>query len=201
MRPENRRKREAQIIEAAYEVLETAGPSGLSMQAVAKQAKASLETLYRWYGDKTGLYAALVAANAAEVELAMTAAQGGPPRAVLVALGAQLYDMVTEERAIALNRAAAADASGTLGAALTEEGRARVKPLIGHAIARLDLALPPELAAPLFVDLLLGDAQIRRATGVMPVPARGTGTLRAERAVAILEQLDPTLLSAGQAPG
>lgn len=202
MRPENRQKRETQIIAAAYRVLESAGPSGLSMQAVAREAKASLETLYRWYGDKTGLYAALVAANAAEAEEALTRANEtqATPEAALIALGAQLYDMVTGERAVALNRAAAADATGTLGEALTREGRGRVVPLVGRAVARLDLPLPTSEAAPLFIDLLLGDMQIRRATGVMSLPDPGTGQKRAVRAVAVLRQIGGTGLSAEPAP-
>jgi hypothetical protein len=95
--------------------------------------------------------------------------------------------MVTGDRAVALNRAAAADATGTLGAALTAEGRGRVMPLIAAAVARL--GLPPDAAAPLFIDLLLGDIQIRRVTAVAPLPDPGTGHQRAERATTLLVRL------------
>ena len=88
-----------------------AGPADLSMQAVAREAKASMETLYSWYGDKTGLYQALVADNAVQIEVALIEAKTADPVAMLEDIGERLFDMVTSERAVALNRAAAADPS------------------------------------------------------------------------------------------
>ena len=67
MRDEARTKRAEEIEAAAYRLLEERGYDGLSMQAVAKAAKASNETLYRWYGDKLGLFSALIAGNTATV--------------------------------------------------------------------------------------------------------------------------------------
>ena len=55
MKSETRTERQKQIESAAYLVLEKKGFSGASMLAIAKQAKASNETLYRWYKDKNGL--------------------------------------------------------------------------------------------------------------------------------------------------
>nr|MEC9418796.1 TetR family transcriptional regulator [Pseudomonadota bacterium] len=54
MRAEARERRKAAIEAAAIELLLDQGYDNLSMLAVAKKAKASNETLYRWYGDKTG---------------------------------------------------------------------------------------------------------------------------------------------------
>ena len=48
--------REEEIEAAAYRLLEERGFAGTGMQAIAQAAHASNETLYRWYGDKTGLY-------------------------------------------------------------------------------------------------------------------------------------------------
>ena len=79
MRYENRSIRQDQIEQAAYTVLDAKGYGGASMLAIAKAAKASNETLYNWYGDKTGLFAALVRRNAAEVKALLEAqiAAGG----------------------------------------------------------------------------------------------------------------------------
>ncbi|MEQ8740678.1 MAG: helix-turn-helix domain-containing protein, partial [Hoeflea sp.] len=63
MREETRAARQAQIEQAAYEVLEEKGYAATSMLAIAKRARASNETLYNWYGDKTGLFRALVVRN------------------------------------------------------------------------------------------------------------------------------------------
>ncbi len=67
MRKSARAERARQIEETAYALLDQHGLEGLSIQALAKAARASNETLYRWYGDKTGLFKALVVRNAEEV--------------------------------------------------------------------------------------------------------------------------------------
>ncbi len=51
-------------------MLDAKGYAGASMLAIARQAKASNETLYNWYGDKNGLFRALVVRNAGEVRIA-----------------------------------------------------------------------------------------------------------------------------------
>lgn len=48
MREEKRSLRQQQIEAAAYEVLEAKGYGGTSMLGIAKQARASNETLYNW---------------------------------------------------------------------------------------------------------------------------------------------------------
>ena len=64
MREDNKAQRREQIEMAAYALLAEKGFQNMSMLAVSKAAKASNETLYRWYGDKTGLFKALIATNA-----------------------------------------------------------------------------------------------------------------------------------------
>ena len=61
-----RSQREVAIHAAAYDLLARHGYGGTSMLRVAQAAKASNETLYRWYGDKDGLFTAMVRANAGE---------------------------------------------------------------------------------------------------------------------------------------
>ena len=51
------------IEQAAYELIDEFGYDGISMLKIAKRAKASNETLYKWYGDKKGLFSALVETN------------------------------------------------------------------------------------------------------------------------------------------
>ena len=52
MRDDKKQQRRRQIEAAAYDLLVQYGYDGTSMLAVAKAAKASNETMYRWYGDK-----------------------------------------------------------------------------------------------------------------------------------------------------
>ena len=163
-------RREA-IEAAAFAVLEARGFAETSMLAVARAAKASNETLYNWYGDKTGLFRARVARNAARVAEVIE----GPLEPALV----RLLTMLTSREAVVLNRAAVADASGVLGQALAEAGRAAV-------MARLAARIGPE--ADLLLRLVIGDWQIRRLTGAMAEPTA------AEIAARVAEALDLWLI-------
>jgi AcrR family transcriptional regulator len=189
MRDENRSLRQDQIERAAYAVLDEKGYGGASMLAIARAAKASNETLYNWYGDKTGLFAALVRRNAAEVKALLEdqIAAGGDALDTLGRVGPVLLRLVTSDRAVALNRAAAADPTGELGRIIAVEGRETVAPLIAKIIAqggaqgRLvfdDLAV----ACETWLGLLIGDIQIRRVVGRMPQPGPEALAARAETA-------------------
>ncbi|MCP3970338.1 MAG: TetR/AcrR family transcriptional regulator [Rhodobacteraceae bacterium] len=190
MKEENRAARRTQIDSAAYELLQEKGYAGTSMLAIARRARASNETLYRWYGDKQGLFLSLIEANAAEVRglLEDNIALGRAPLETLKALGPMLLGLLTGDRAVALNRAAAADGGGELGAALTRAGRGVVAPLIGQVMAQAQAAdvlragETGELVA-LYLDLLVGDQQIRRAIGALPAPSEADCAARAERAL------------------
>ena len=177
MRDQHRSLRQAEIEQAAYAVLDDKGYEATSMLAVARAARASNETLYNWYGDKTGLFRALVRRNAAEVKALLEAeiAAGGDAVEALARIGPVLLALVTSDRAVALNRAAAADPTGELGRAIAAEGRDTVAPLIaavlaqGRAKGQLafdDLAM----ACETYLGLLIGDLQIRRVIGRLPQP-------------------------------
>ncbi len=173
MREDNRALRREQIEAAAYALLAEKGFQNMSMLAVSKAAKASNETLYRWYGDKIGLFKALIATNAERVAVRLRAAfdKSSQLDRTLAEIGPVLLSMLLGDRAVALNRAAAADASGVLGEALAEEGRGKVFPLMvdlfGKLVARGKLTGNPAELAALYIDLLVGDLQIRRATGAL----------------------------------
>lgn len=196
MRDEKRSLRQQQIEDAAYEVLESRGYSGTSMLGIAKQARASNETLYRWYGDKQGLFRALVKRNAAEVKtlLEQELKTDNDALSILQRLGPKLLLLLTGDRAVALNRAAAADASGELGATLSTEGRETVFPLLEQVLIRArdegQLSFDDSReTVGLYLDLLIGDQQIRRIIGRLPSPSDQFCKDRADRAVRHLRQL------------
>lgn len=204
MRDEARAARAKEIEAAAYRVLEENGHEGLSMQAVARAAKASNETLYRWYGDKTGLFEALIAGNTDLVRAALEQAQDGPALDVLARVGPVLLGMLLGPRAVALNRAAAADPSGTLGRALGRAGRETVAPWIRGVMARAQdegtLGGDPGEMAETWLALLIGDLQVRRVTGAMAAPDARMIAARAAQALDCLTRLFPPgdLDAAGQ---
>lgn len=195
MKTDARQARRDQIESAAYEVLESKGHAGLSVLAVAKAARASNETLYRWYGDKTGLIRALIARNADVVgaELAAALERDTDTADVLSRVGPLLLTMLTGPRAVALNRAAAADDSGTLGQTLAEAGRGTVVPLVIQVMDRARSAgqLDGDAAemAEVWIALLLGDLQVRRVTGALNDLSAAQISVRSERARDLLFRL------------
>ena len=188
-------ERRRAIEAAAYELLAEVGYRSASLLAIAKRARASNETLYQWYGSKQALFRSLVEDNASEVRellVGLSAGEGGA-MAVLEALGPLLLGLVTSDRAIQLNRAAAADVDdgGALGEAIAVAGREAVMPLLTDLLRRLvnerQIAVAGEaevaLAAETYVALLVGDWQVRRVIGVMAEPTPAQLRARAARAL------------------
>lgn len=161
--------REEEIEAAAYRLLEERGFAGTGMQAIAQAAHASNETLYRWYGDKTGLYRALITRNARLIveQIARARAEGHRGLAALERAGPVLLGAILSDRAIALNRAAAADRTGQLGPVLAEAGRSAVLPLLIEIVAEALAAghLGTRLAPRMRGRLPLGDADPGDAAG------------------------------------
>ena len=190
MRDENKASRQDKIEQAAYAVLEAKGYAGASMLAIAKAARASNETLYNWYGDKTGLFKALVLRNAEQVKAQLEEGlnSGDSPLEILRALGPRLLALLISPRAVQLNRAAAADPTGELGTVISERGRETIAPLIGKLMdrARSGGALVYDSTADavgLYLDLLVGDLQIRRVIGREPPMEEAAISHRAEQAL------------------
>ncbi|WBU59008.1 TetR/AcrR family transcriptional regulator [Paracoccus albus] len=187
MKEESKQKRHAQIANCAYDVLGTSGYSGASLLTIAKAAKASNETLYRWYGGKLGLFEAMIRDNAAETRERLEAAIGSEadPMQTLKAIAPVLLGMVLGEKAVLLNRAAAADPSNELGKAIARNGRDSLAPLIGNVMARLSTGsgYSHHEMTDMFISLLIGDLQVRRAIGAMSEPDASYTEARANTAI------------------
>ncbi len=198
MRPENQEARRTQIEAAAYELLTEKGYKATSMLAIAKRAAASNETLYKWYGNKQALFGSLVEANAREAShlLRQNLDQQADLEQTIKAFGPLLLHMVTGEKAVALNRAAAADAdeTGILGDTLSRAGRNSVAPLIAQTFElardRGEMAFDDTgEVVELYLGLLIGDLQIRRVIGASPPLSDAQVQHRADRAWRVLETL------------
>lgn len=190
----NEERRRNEIEDAAYRLLLEKGFKATSMLAVARLAKASNETLYKWYGDKIGLFAAMILQNTktVEAELVKVRTEGEAGLDALNAVGRTLLEMVTGDRAVALNRAAAGDPSGRLGALLAKQGRSRVAPQIAKLIQELygdDIDF--QECTETYIMLLIGDLQIRRATGAISLLTKKDIAARADRATRQLQVLYP----------
>lgn len=190
--------RRARIEEAAYAVLKESGYKAASLLAIAQRAAVSNETLYKWYGNKQGLFRSLIEANAREArELLESALQkGSDPLETLAALGGPLLSLVTGERAVVLNRAAAGDLgdTGTLGPAIARFGRDTIAPLLRDLLqtasrSGLIACDAPAGAAEIYFRLLIGDLQIRRVIGVLDELPPAEIERRASQATALFVQL------------
>ncbi|MBL6432408.1 MAG: TetR/AcrR family transcriptional regulator [Alphaproteobacteria bacterium] len=107
------------------------GEKALTTAAVARAANCSKESLYRWFGDRDGLLAAIVAHQASKVRVPhendrLTASAF---RERLVTFAEDLLTVLAGDTSLALNRLAIGQASregSPLGRLLLERGRLRI---------------------------------------------------------------------------
>ncbi len=175
------------------------------MARIAERAGASKETLYAWFGDKTGLAAALIEANAdrsvlvpapEEIDEMHTLAD---TREVLSGCARGLLALLTGRESVALNRAAMA--SPVLARELLASGRGRTGPAVERYLARVHelglLRVPdPGDAFRLFYGLVVRDTQIQTLLGAPPPPAterRAQAEQAVERFLALTSPHGPSL--------
>jgi AcrR family transcriptional regulator len=180
---ERRDARRDHILDITLELLARHGYEGTSMHKVAGGARTSKETLYAWFGDKAGLFEALVSreAQAMNDELAAALAAeepGGDARETLVRFGTDVLTLLLGPRSLTINRAAiaAASTSPELGRILAAKGRETTRPLVQrhltaeHRAGRLNIPDADE-AFELLMGLLLRDLQVRLLIGATAAPA------------------------------
>ena len=194
MRSESKELRRREIVEHAFAMLAQDGYAAFSMQALAKVSRSSKETLYGWFGGKAGLYEAMVAENAATLVLPSAEAADGVGE--LSRFGADLLTVLLGERAVLLNRVAAAEAGSetTLGEFLSAKGRSHVMPKLAiyFAASAQQVAICVEASeepAEIWLSLLVGDLQIRRATGAIGLPTEEDIRARSARAAMLIFRL------------
>ncbi len=181
MKAASRDRRRNEIMDIAIEVLAERGYRGTSMLEVARRAAASKETLYTWFGDKRGLFEAIIRRNAETVQSVLAGHLEGsaPIEQALTDFGRALLVLLLGDSAVAINRAAIAQAPSdpTLARILANAGREATLPNFirfielhrRHGALHFDTAT---VAAADFLGLLLGDAQVRRLLGLVPVPKK-----------------------------
>jgi AcrR family transcriptional regulator len=148
----------------------------LTMDAVARRASCSKETLYKWFGDRDGLLTATVRWQASRVHAGHDAAQGldgATLRERLQDFAVTWLEVITGPTSVALNRIAIAHAGSrksNLGGIVLANGRfaigERVKPVLeaGRAAGLLAFA-DSEAAFRTFFGLVGRDIQIRLLLG------------------------------------
>jgi AcrR family transcriptional regulator len=197
MKDARREEKKRAIREAAYALLAEKGYKATSMLEIAKRASASNETLYRWYGNKQGLFREMVEENARDARelVERSLKEGASPFETLRLLGPAILKIVTGPRAIALNRAAAADVheTGLLGPTIAASGRNTLAPMIARMLGDAQaggkaVCEDPEAATEFYLALLIGDIQIRCVSGAIDAPGEAAIEARAEWALRLLQK-------------
>lgn len=191
MKAASRDRRRHEIMNVAIEVLAQRGYRDASMLEVARRTSASKETLYAWFGDKRGLFEAVIRRNAEAVQavLARHFESDASTEVVLVEFGRALLGLLLGDSAVAINRAAISEARSDprLAQILASAGREATLPSFirflelhrGRGALRIEA---PSEAAEDYLGLLLGDTQTRRLLGLLAAPKKAQIEARALRA-------------------
>lgn len=124
--------RQQAVLDCALQLLVSGGEKGLTTAGLARAANCSKESIYKWFGDRDGLLAAMIAHQASKVRAgaenghSMDAAQF---RTYLTSFAHDLLEVLAGDVSLALNRLAIGQASraeSRLGELLIERGRRRI---------------------------------------------------------------------------
>src|SRR5438094_3112734 len=148
----------------------------VTMDAVARRASCSKETLYKWFGDRDGLLTATVQWQASKVRVTPVDRKGLDLAWLTASLERFACDwlrVISSDTSVALNRVAVGHAGSgkdNLGAIVLQNGRfalaQRLKPVLeaGREAALPDLD-SAETAFRTFFGLVARDVQIRLLLG------------------------------------
>ena len=189
--PPGRLARRTEILRMAMLEIFEHGYEQTSMEQIAKRASASKETLYSWFGDKTGLVLAAIEMTADRDITIPRPEKVGPShtredaREALLTCAKGLLQLSTSCESVGLSRAAMS--SPIVAEALRSSGRGRTTLPIERYLARLHelgiLHIPDASEGfHLFHGLTVRNTQIRVLLGAKP-PSRRARQKQAERAV------------------
>ncbi|TCK30789.1 TetR family transcriptional regulator [Ancylobacter aquaticus] len=168
-------ERQQAVLDAVLALMVEQGGE-LTMNAVARRASCSKESLYKWFGDRDGLLTATVRWQASKVRAGnydRTKLDALALRDSLTRFATNWLGVISSPTSIALNRFAIAQAEtggGKLGAIMLANGRfaigARLKPVLDAGREAGLIAFDDtETAFRSFIGLVGRDVQIRLLLG------------------------------------
>ncbi len=186
--------RQREVLEVALRLLVEGGDKALTTSALASAANCSKESLYKWFGDRDELLAAVVTHQASKVRFIDEQAPPATADDFVIALRGFAEDLLSvlfSDTSLALNRLATGSVTGEaqgLGAVLLERGKQRIE---GRAKRLLDAgralgAISFDDADAAYGDLyglILGDAHMRALLGDVPPRRRTDISRRAKGAI------------------
>ena len=184
--------RQREVLDAVLALMVEEG-TGFSTARVARRARCSKETLYKWFGDRDGLLTATVQWQASKVRVVPVDRETLDKRTLAIALekfGRDWLTVLTGDISVALNRLAVSHAGQekrNLGAIVLENGpigmARRCEPLLeaGREAGLLDFH-DTDQAFRTFFGLVVRDTQIRMLLGEQRRPSEEKIAGQARRA-------------------
>ena len=126
-------ERQTAVLEAALKLLVDGGDKGFTTARLARAANCSKESLYKWFGDRDGLLAAIVTHQASRVRIIDAAALPETRdefEAALQLFAEDLLTVLLSDTSLALNRLSVGSVRGEapgVGAVLLERGKRRIE--------------------------------------------------------------------------
>jgi AcrR family transcriptional regulator len=202
-------QRQSDVLAAALGLLVERGDKGLTTAAVARAANCSKESLYKWFGDRNGLLAAMIEYQASKVGASASPdAQTGVDgyRRQLTGFAGDLLTVLSGLTSLALNRLAIGEAGredAQLGRLLIERGRRAIEKRAirlleaGQGAGHIRYEERGEAFTTLY-GLIVGDLHVRMLLGDTVREIAGAEAIASQAARAINQFL--RLYSAADEP-
>lgn len=187
------RKRDA-ILEAASELFLESGYSGVSVDAVVARVGGSKRTIYSYFGDKDGLFAAIVSRLCEQIVTPLTRLdlKGKPLSEALALISRTFFDVVLAPRTLALHRLVVAEATRAPEAARTffaaapgTSYRCLAEYFEWAQAAGIVTPGNAHLRSTIFLDALTADFQLRCLLGLLETPTQAERDKLMDEAIAI----------------
>lgn len=140
-------ERQEAVLDAALALLVAGGEKAITTARIARAANCSKESLYKWFGDRDGILAAMITYQASKVRVpAGSDAVLRPLEAYISdfqSFGVDLLTVLSGPTSMALNRLAIGQASAegsALGSLLIERGRSSVRARATGLLERAKMA-------------------------------------------------------------
>ena len=199
--------RQNEVLEQALRLLVQGGDKALTTSGLARAANCSKESLYKWFGDRDGLLAAMIAHQASKVrtfERGKERLTAESLREHLEVFARDLLEVLSGDISLALNRLAVGQSGrdgSKLGKLLLEHGRRQID---RRAMALMDAGKRAGLlrfddadaAYHTLYGLIVSDLHVRMLLGE---PGLKDNARQAERAVAAFLALHGARQESGEA--
>lgn len=204
--------RQNAVLDVALNLLVEGGGGALTTARIARAANCSKESLYKWFGDRDGLLAAIIEYQAGKVRLPEAATlpeNVAAFRGSLERFALDLLNVLSGDVSLALNRLAIGQASredAHLGRLVLERGRRmiglRAGALLEAGRAQGLIAYDDgEEAFGTLYGLIIRDLHVRRLLGDPPASGNGMLEGQAKKAVEQFFSLYGTAEATGSKPG